>query len=108
MRYLFPVVPQGGTKDGWSLPAILIRFLKVQICNNVPETRHIFYQKGQTFKIQLKDEWLYCSHGIGGMLLKTNSGAKQLTIRYQAFFLARPQRQSLRSGGSGLPRNPII
>ena len=35
-----PVVPQGGTKDGWSLPAILIRFLKVQIFNNVPETYH--------------------------------------------------------------------
>ncbi len=31
MRYLSPIVPQGGTKDGWSLPAILIRFLKVQI-----------------------------------------------------------------------------
>ena len=38
MRHLSPAVPQGGTKDGWSLPAILIRFLKVQIFNNVPET----------------------------------------------------------------------
>jgi hypothetical protein len=28
--------------------------------------------QGQTFKIQLKDEWLYCSHGLGGMLLKIN------------------------------------
>jgi hypothetical protein len=33
MRYLSPAVPQGGTKDGWSLPAILIRFLKVKIFN---------------------------------------------------------------------------
>jgi len=28
-------------------------------------------------------------------LLKINSGAQQLTIRYQAFFLARPHRQYL-------------
>jgi hypothetical protein len=33
MRYLSPAVPQGGTKDGWSPPAILIRFLKVHIFN---------------------------------------------------------------------------
>jgi hypothetical protein len=31
MRYLSPAAPQGGTKDGWFLPTILIRFLKVQI-----------------------------------------------------------------------------
>jgi len=42
-----------------------------------------------------------------GMLLKINSGTQQLTIWYQAFFLAQPHRQYLRSGGSGLPRTPI-
>jgi hypothetical protein len=42
-----------------------------------------------------------------GALLKINRGAQQLTIRYQGFFPARPQRQSLRSGGSGLLRTPI-
>jgi len=37
-----------------------------------------------------------------GALLKINSGAQQLTIRYQAFFLARPRLTRFsRSGDAG-------
>ena len=112
LRCFFDVSPCSGTS--WFKEYISqismsnISFPVSEASKNVrgPAARAARGGQGQTFKIQLRDEWLYCSHGMGGMFLKINSGTKQLTIRYQGSFPAPPRRQSLRSRGSGLLRTP--
>jgi hypothetical protein len=62
--------------------------------------------RGESFSIRIVPKGISEPKRIlsaeAGTQLKINGGTQQLTIWYQAFFPARPNRQYPRSGGSGL------